>query len=106
MLDISIQPMQLLTLVGYALLVLAFIKVKNKYFRVAVVAAAVVLVFVNPVRFDQKGMTEIERHGNAAQFDKPIEKVEVDQATFAERQRLEMEALKNDSEDMQDEIHN
>ena len=99
----SIQPYQLILLLLYAGLILIFWKVKNVKLRIAISVLAGIIFFVNPIRFKQEGGAQIER--SVTRFDSLPPKVDVETEKFQQRQEDEMKKLKQQTEDLKDEIH-
>lgn len=100
----SIQPYQLLFLIGYALLALGFWKINNRTSRIVIVLLGFVIFTVNPVRHKQEGGAELER--SVSRFSDVPEKVIVEAISFQQKQLNQMKQLKTDSENLKHEIQN
>jgi len=102
----SVGIIQLIVMIFYlALLFLAIFLAKNKFFKTACLPLIVVfiLVFANPVRFKQDGISRLE--SNVSRF-KVSERVIVYRDSFEEKQAAEMLKIKQQSKGMENEIHN
>jgi len=100
----NIQLYQLIFLLGYAVLIIAILKIKYKSIKIILATLGLIIFFVNPVRFEQKGGEQLEI--SISRFNNIPEKVELKKESFKESQARELEALKQQSEDRKNEIHN
>lgn len=100
----NIQAYQLVSLLTFAGMAFAFWKVENKYVRILIVAVAFIMFTVNPFRHQQIGVASLER--NVSKFEDVPSKVVVEQESFAQSQQRELKKLKNQSGDIQHEVHN
>ena len=98
----NFQPQQLIMLVIYLGLLVAFIKISNTFLRIAILIIAIVIFAVNPFRHVQLGVSSLE---SSADFT-VSEKVVVKPWDFKQDQETGLEDIKKQSEDMKDEIHN
>lgn len=99
----SVQPEQLITLLIYACMGLAFWKVDNKYFRIAVVAIAFVLFVANPIKNKQQGGAKLEK--GVSRFADIPEKVVVEEKDYSEERAKVLNKLKKQSEEIEYEIY-
>lgn len=100
----SIQPHQLLVLLIYAVLIFTVYKAKPYWIKGIALWIMIIVFFVSPVRFKQVGGESLER--STHKFNNIPEKVEFKKESFNESQDRELEALKQQSEDNKDEVHN
>ena len=100
----SIQIYQLLTLVIYVTLIVAFWKIKSKNARIVIVVIGFIAFATSPLRHKQEGAGGLERSIN--RFESVPNKIVVERPVFEDRQKQQFNSLKNDSENMKDEIHN
>lgn len=94
----SIQPVQLIHLVIYALLIFFIYKSKNIKLKIFFAIIGIVLFIANPLRFKQEGMAKIERRFSAS-VELPA-KIEVNIPSFSEKQKKELETLKKQSKEI------
>lgn len=102
--EFNIQPFQLILIAVYVTLGFLFFKFDNKSFKITVVAIAVIVFFVNPIRFKQKGVESLER--SISRFDAIPEKVEVKTPEYDDFHKNEIDAMRSQSEEKKDEVHN
>lgn len=103
--SMSIQIYQLLSLALYAGLAVAFWKINKKWVRISIAVAAFVVFAVNPVRFEQENMAIVEQGGTSFIAGEMPARVEVEIETYDEKLQREMNVLKQQSEGIQNEIH-
>lgn len=100
----NVQPYQLIFLVVYSILMIGVWKIKNNKIRIFIAFLGFILFFVSPVKFKQEGGAKIER--SVTRFNDLPQKVVVETEEFQQRQDAEMNQLKQQTEDLKDEIHN
>lgn len=99
----NVQPFQLIFLLMYSTLAIGVWKIKNKKVKIFLVILGGIIFFVNPVKFKQEGGARIER--SVTRFDSLPKKVDVGGKGFQQKQEEEMNKLKQQTEDLKDEIH-
>lgn len=99
----NVQPYQLIFVLIYTVFAIGMWKIKSGKVRVLILFLALILFFVNPIRFKQEGGAQIER--SITRFDSLPPKVDVEIEKFQQRQDNEMKKLKRQTEDLKDEIH-
>jgi hypothetical protein len=87
----------------YISLIVGLWKIKNGKIKILILILGFVLFFVNPIRFKQEGGAQIER--SVIRFDSLPPKVDVEADKFQQRQDNEMKKLKQQTEDLKNEIH-
>ena len=95
---VSIQPVQLIHLAIYALLIFFIYKSKNIKLKIFFAIIGIVFFIANPLRFKQEGMAKIERRFRAS-AELPA-KIEVNILSFSEKQQKELETLKKQSKEI------
>lgn len=103
----NIQLYQLITLAIYILLGFLAYKASKRdsgYLFGAIIALMLIIFFVNPLRHKQQGGESLER--GVTRFDELPSKVVVEKEGFNESQARELKALKQQSEDRKNEVHN
>lgn len=100
----DIQVIQIITVLIWGALAFVFWKVKAVKGRVAIGLIAALLFLFNPVKFTTGSIASIERL-SGKDFAVPPKTI-VDSKSFEDKQKQEMESLKNQSEDMKHEVHN
>lgn len=101
----NIQLYQLVILATYIGLGVAFWKVKNEWLRACLVAIALTLFLVNPVRHKQVGMGGVEAKKETMVNPEFTNEFKFKQKSFQERQADEMSSLKSQSEGIKNEIY-
>lgn len=99
----SVQPYQLILTIPFLLFVLVALKVKPMKLKIALLFVLAMLAAFNPLRFEQQGVASLERF--SAEESAITERVVVDVESFHDRQRAEMDNLKNESKEAQNETN-
>lgn len=99
----SIQLYQLVALIAWACLCLAFWKIKNTSVRILLVVLGLAIFMVNPVRHTQEGVSGIERVSSPKFSDIP-KRVIVEEVSFEERQEKVHQTLNSQLESIENEI--
>lgn len=102
--EISIQPVQVLSLVIYIIGFVALWKIKSPGFRMMIVGIMLIIFAVNPIRFKQEGGESLER--SVTRFDSIPEKWESNQPTFEQMQIEERQTLIKESKGYKNETLN
>ena len=99
----SVQPYQLILTIPFLIFVLVVWKVKPMKLKIVLLFILAMLALFNPLRFEQKGVASLERF--SVEESVISERVVVDTKSFHDRQRAEMENLKNESKEAQNETN-
>ena len=100
---VDIQLEQLISILIYACMGLAFWKIDNKYVRIAIVAIAFILFVANPIKHKQQGGAKLEK--GITRFDDIPDKGVVDEKDYNKEQAEVLDKLKKQSEEVEYEIH-
>ena len=100
---ISVQPEQLISILVYACMGIAFWKIDNKYVRIAIVSIAFILFVANPIKHKQQGGAKLEK--GITRFDDIPEKVVVEEKDYNKEQAEVLDKLKKQSGVVEYEIH-
>ena len=100
---IEIQLEQLISVLVYACMGIAFWKIDNKYVRIAIVSIAFILFVANPIKHKQQGGAKLEK--GITRFDDIPDKVVVEEKDYSKEQAEVLNKLKKQSEEVEYEIH-
>ena len=100
----NIQLYQLFTVMLWAAMALAFWKIEHTKIRIIIAVSALLLFAFNPIRLEEKNVSVLEEPGGKIFVVPP--KTIIDSKSFEDMQKEEMESLKTQSEEKQNEVHN
>lgn len=100
--EFNVQPYQLFSVSCWIMTLLLLWRVKNKYFRCGVLFLCVVLTFISPIRFKQRGGASLEQTIFTSETTLP-ERVIIDHRSFEERQKNALNTLKAESKEIMNE---
>jgi len=98
----SIQPIQLLTVLIFLALVGVIVYVKNKWLKIIAAVIILIAVFASPVKFKQENARTLERDG--PDFTIP-EKIDVEHLSHEEVQRINKRLLEEELKKHENEIY-
>jgi len=100
----SIQLFQIAQLLIYGLLLLAIYRFKSTKLRAVFIFVGLIIFLFNPIKFKQEGISKIERRHQSYEADLP-DRVYVEKKTFDQKQKTQMDELKKQSKEIQNEIN-
>lgn len=95
----NFQFEQLVTVSLFIVACFAFYKIKIIYVRVFIVAIIMSMIFFNPLKFKQEGMSKIESVNLEYSVELPA-KVIVKELSFDEKQKQQMNELKQQTKEI------
>jgi len=106
--EFSFEPIQLIFVSVFGFAAWFLIKSKaSKSVKITVIVILAALVLFSPVRFKQSGYSSVESiNGNSIQSVEIPARVTVEQESFADKNKRELQKMKDKSGSLKDEIHN